>query len=107
VIPDRLAFFTADLTAETVFTNTTGEVAEVDQIICANPSTGAATVVRITIGVDGATTRAVFIPVPAGENTVLFDARLVYEGTEVMQAASSVTDDVVVVTVVGRVRLVS
>lgn len=98
----RLAFFTADTTAETVFTNSTGHSTTAETVNCANPSGGAATNVILTIGADGATTRALVIPVPAGPATVTVHPNLKYTGTETMQASSSATDDVVVVTVNGR-----
>jgi hypothetical protein len=107
VVEDRLAFFTADATAETVYTNVAGTIARVTNVVCANPSTGTATTIRLTLGVDGATTRWLFIPIPAGENTQIVNAEQTYEGVEVMQAGSSLTDDVVVVSVNGYKRLVS
>lgn len=98
----RLAFFTVDLTAETVFTNTTGHSTTAETVTLANPSGGAATNVLLTIGADGATTRVLVIPVPAGPATVIVHPNLKYTGTETMQASSSATDDVVVATVDGR-----
>jgi hypothetical protein len=97
----RLAFFTADLTPETVFTNSAGTITTITSITLAQPSTGVATVIRLTIGADGATTRWFEYQVPAGTGFYTFYPGIVLTGTETIQASSTVSDDVVVCTING------
>lgn len=97
----RLAFFTVDATAETVYTNVTGVTTKVTSVTLAQPAAGVATTIRLTIGVDGATTRWFEYPVPAGAGTYIFYPMLVLSGTETIQASSVSADDVVVCTISG------
>lgn len=103
----RLAFFTADATAETVFTNVSGTVTRVTSITIAQPSTGAATTIRLSIGADAATTRWFEYPVPAGAGFYTFYPGVVLSGTETIQASSVSADDVAVVTINGQQDLVA
>jgi hypothetical protein len=97
----RLAFFTADLTPETVYTNVTGTLTRIESVTLAQPATGVATTIRLTIGADGATTRWFEYPVPAGVGSYTFYPGVVLSGTETIQASSTVSDDVVVCTING------
>lgn len=97
----RLAFALADATPETVYTNTAGFTTVVDSITIAQPSTGLATIIRISIGVDTAATRVFEYPVPAGTGFLTFYPGFVLTGTEVLQLSSVSADDVCVVTING------
>lgn len=103
----RLAFFTVDATAETVYTNVAGTVTRVTSVTLSQPSTGVATTIRLTIGLDGATTRWFEYPVPAGAGFYTFYPQLVLSGTETIQASSVSADDVVVCTINGIQDLVA
>jgi hypothetical protein len=96
---------TADTTAETVYTNTSGQVTVLESMTMANPSTGTATDVRLSIGADGATTRVINFPVPAGSGTYTIYPMLRITGTTTLQLSSSSTDDVVVTTGNGYIDL--
>lgn len=102
MVNKRLAFFTADTTPETVYTNATGVTTRVTSVTIAQPSTAGATVIRLTIGADGATTRWFEYSVPAGTFFAVFNPLIVLSGTETIQASSTVTDDVAVVTINGQ-----
>jgi hypothetical protein len=99
----RLAFFTADVTAETVFTGTAGHISIAETIVIGNPSGGAATNFVLAIGTDGATTRVIVQSIPAGPSTIILHPNLKLVAAEVLQASSSATDDVLVVGIFGRV----
>lgn len=103
----RLGFFTADTTPETVFTNTTGQVTTLESVTVAQPSTAAATTIRLTIGADGATTRWFEQAIPQGVGTYTFPVNQKFTGTEICQASSTSTDDVAVVSLNGRKQLVA
>lgn len=87
---------TADTTAETVFTNLANTVAVLEGMTVANPAAGAATNVILSYGVDGATTRSLVYPVPAGAFYAFIPIGWRVTGTTVLQLSSSATDDVVV-----------
>lgn len=87
---------TADTTAETVFTNVTGTIAVLESITIAQGSTAAATVVRISYGADGATTREIEFSVPAGTGTYFLYPAIRITGTNTLQLSSTTTDDVAV-----------
>jgi hypothetical protein len=93
---------TADATAETVYTNITGTVATLESFTMAQPSTGVATVIRLSMGVDGATTRVIEFQVPAGLGTYTLYPMFKITGTTVLQLSSVSADDVVVCTGSGR-----
>lgn len=103
----RLFFGTADLTAETVFTNTAGQATKLESVTMAQPSSGLATTVRLTIGADAATTRVIEYPIPAGAGTYIIYPGIILTGTETIQLSSTVTDDVVVCTGNGSSEVVS
>lgn len=103
----RLAFATADTTAETVFTNTTGQLTKIESVTIAQGSAAGATVIRVAVGTDGATTRVIEYSVPAGTGTYILYPNVVLSGTEVIQLSSTVTDDVAVVTINGSSELVA
>ncbi len=87
---------TADTTAETVFTNVTGKAAILDAMTIANPSTGVATVVRLSVGTDvSVTTRVIEFPVPAGTGTYVIYPGITITGTTILQLSSTVSDDIV------------
>lgn len=87
---------TADATAETVYTNLVNTVTVLESVTVSNPDTGAATTILISLGADGATTRVVQYPIPAGAGTYIFYPLLRVTGTQILQLSSSVTDDVAV-----------
>jgi len=89
---------TADTTAETVFTNITGTVAVLETLTMANPSTGAATNIILALGTDGATTRVIIYPLPAGPCTHVVYPGIRVTSTTILQLSSSSTDDVAVCT---------
>ncbi len=103
----RLAFFLVDATAETVYTNVSGTVTKITSVTLAQPSSGAATTIRLTIGADAAGTRWFEYPVPAGAGTYIFYPQVVLSGTETIQASSVSADDVVVCTINGVQDLVA
>lgn len=92
----------ADTTAETVFTNVTGKAAILDTLTMANPSSGGATTIRLSVGTDGATTRAIDYTIPAGVGTYVVYPGIVLTGTTILQLSSTSTDDVVICTGNGR-----
>jgi hypothetical protein len=94
---------TADTTPETVFTNVTGTVAIIDSITMANPASAAATNVILSVGSDGATTREIVYPMPAGPFTAIIYPGITVTGTTILQLSSSATDDVCVTSGNGRV----
>ncbi len=87
---------TADTTPETVYTNLVNTVTVLESITISNPDTGAATTVILSLGSDGATTRVVQYPIPAGVGTYVFYPLLRVTGTQILQLSSSTTDDVAV-----------
>lgn len=101
MLKKRLAFATADTTPETVYTNTSGFTTVAETLTIAQPSTALATVIRCSIGTDGATTRVFEYSVPAGTQFLTFYPGWVITGTEVLQLSSVSTDDVAVVTING------
>lgn len=103
----RIAFFTADATPETVYTNVSGTVTRIESVTLAQPSTAAATIIRLTIGVDGATTRWFEYSLSIGAQFVTVYPGVVLTGTETIQASSTVTDDVVVCTINASQDLVA
>lgn len=103
----RLFFATADSTAETVFTNVTGQTTKIESVTMANPSSGLATVIRLSIGTDAATTRVIEYSIPAGTGTYIIYPGIILTGTETIQLSSTVTDDVVVVTGNGSTDIAS
>lgn len=90
-----------DATAETVFTNTSGTITTVSSVTLAQPSTGVATVVRLSLGVLAAATTIFEYQVPAGTGFYTFYPGWVLTGTDVIQAQSTVSDDVVIMTING------
>lgn len=107
ILRKRLFFTTADLTPETVFTNTSGQITKLESLTLAQPASAAATVIRLSIGADGATTRVVEYPLDAGARTVVLYPNIVLTGTETIQLSSTGTDDVVVVTGSGTSDVVA
>lgn len=107
ILRKRLFFTPADTTAETVFTNVSGQVTRLESMTMAQPSTAAATVIRLSIGVDGATTRVIEYPLDAGARTVVVYPNIILTGTETLQLSSTGTDDVVVCTGSGTSDLVA
>lgn len=99
----RLFFTPVDSTVETVYTNLTGTITRLDTLTLANPAGGGATNVRLTIGADAAGTRVIIYPVPSGPCTIILYPGLIFTGTDIIQLASDVTDDVVVATGNGTV----
>lgn len=97
----RLAFTPVDATAETVFTNVTGTITRVESVTLAQPSTAAATVIRVSIGALVAATTVFEYAVPQGTQFFTFYPGWVLTGTETIQAQSTVTDDVVIMTING------
>lgn len=97
-IKKRLFFTTADTTPETVFTNVAGEKTELQTMTMAKPAAAVATDIRLSIGADGATTRMIEYPLPAGAGTWVVNPGIVLSGTETLQLSSTVSDDVVVCT---------
>lgn len=97
----RLAFFTVDASVETVYTNVTGTITKITSITFAQPASGVATTVQLTIGADAAGTRVIQYPIPAGAGTYIIYPGIVLTGTETIQASSTVSDDVVVCTING------
>lgn len=87
---------TADTTPETVYTNLVNTITVLESITIANPDTGLATSVILSLGADGATTRVVNYPIPAGGGTYTFYPLLRITGTQILQLSSSVTDDIAV-----------
>lgn len=87
---------TADTTAETVYTNLANTVTVLESITISNPDTGLATSVILSLGSDGATTRVINYPIPAGGGTYVFYPLLRITGTQILQLSSSATDDVAV-----------
>lgn len=107
ILRKRLFFTPADTTAETVFTNTAGQVTKLESLTMAQPATAAATVIRLAIGTDGATTRVIEYPLDAGARTVVVYPNIVITGTETLQLSSTATDDVVICTGSGTSDLVA
>ncbi len=89
---------TADTTPETVFTNLVNTVTVLETITISNPDTGLATTIILSLGADGATTRVVQYPIPAGAGTYTFAPLLRITGTQILQLSSTVTDDIAVTT---------
>lgn len=106
-IKKRLFFNTADTTPETVFTNTSGQVTTLRTMVMSKPAGSVATDIRLSIGADGATTRAIEYSLPAGAGTWVVYPDLVLTGTETLQLSSTVSDDVVVCTGSGDSELVA
>lgn len=92
----------ADTTAETVFTNVTGKCATLESLNVQQPNGSAATEVVLSVGVDGATTRVLRYPIPAGSYSNTFYPNLKITGTTVLQLSSTVTDDVCITYASGR-----
>ncbi len=103
-IKKRLFFTPADATPETVFTNTAGQITTVDSLTMAKPDGSVATNIRLSIGADGAATRAIEYPLPAGAGTWVVYPGIVLTGTETLQLSSTVSDDVVVCTGNGSIE---
>lgn len=103
----RLFFTPADATPETVFTNTASQATKLESVTMAQGSSGLATVIRLSIGADGAATRVIEYSVPAGAGTYIIYPNIVLTGTETIQLSSTVTDDVCVVTGNGSSDIVS
>ncbi len=89
---------TADTTAETVFTNSPGTVTVLESMTLANPVGGAATTVVLSLRTDGAATRVIEYPVPAGAGSYVAYPMLRITDDNILQLSSTVTDDVVVTT---------
>jgi len=103
----RLFFTTADTTAETVYTNTTGQLTRLESMTMANAAGAAATNIHLSISADSSTTRVLIFPVPAGPTTIIVYPNIVIQSTEILQLSSTNTDDVCVVTGNGSVELVA
>jgi hypothetical protein len=103
----RLFFATADATAETVFTNTTSQQTTLESLTMAQGSTGLATEIRLSIGADGATTRVIQYPIPAGTGFYVVYPNVKLTGTETFQLSSNAADDVVVCTGNGYSEVIS
>jgi hypothetical protein len=86
----------ADSTAETVFTNTANRTTKLTEMTMASPAGAVAANVRLSIGTDGATTRVIEYPLPAGPQTVVINPGLVLTGTETLQLSCSGSDDVII-----------
>lgn len=98
-IRKRLFFLTADTTPETAYTNPgTGQTTVLETMTIAQGSSALATTIRLSIGADGATTRVIEYPVPAGTGTYIVNPGVTITGTETFQLSSVTTDDVAVVT---------
>jgi hypothetical protein len=94
---------TADATAETVYTNLVNTVTTLESFTMAQPSTGVATIIRLSLGADGATTRVIEFQVPAGVGSYTLYPMLKITGSgTVLQLSSVSADDVVVCTASGR-----
>lgn len=106
-IKRRLFFTPADTTAETVFTNTSGQVTTLESLTMAKPAGSVATDIRLSIGADAAATRAIEYPLPAGGGTWVVYPGIVLTGTETLQLSSTGSDDVVVCTGNGNSELVA
>lgn len=106
-IKKRLFFTPADTTAETVFTNVAGQVTTVESMTMSKPAGSVATDIRLSIGADGATTRAIEYPLPAGAGTWVVYPGLVLTGTETLQLSSTVSDDIVICTGNGNSEVVA
>lgn len=89
---------TADTTPETVFTNVPGTVAVLESMTLANPSSGGATTVLLSLLADDAATRVIAYPVPAGTGSYVVYPMLRLVDANVLQLSSTLTDDVVVTT---------
>lgn len=85
-----------DTTAETVFTNTANRTTKLTEMTISSPTGAAAARVRLSIGTDGATTRVIEYPLPAGPQTVILSPGIVLTGTETLQLSCPDSDDVVV-----------
>jgi hypothetical protein len=107
LIRKRLFFTPADTTPETVYTNSTGQVTKLESLTMAQPATAGATTIRLSIGADGATTRVIEYPVPAGAGTYIVYPNIVLTGTETLQLSSVTTDDVTICTGNGTTDLVA
>jgi hypothetical protein len=95
----RIALFgptLADTTAETVFTNLVNTIAKLESLTMASPSGAVETVVRLSIGTDGLTTRVMEYRVPAGPQFITVYPGWNITGTSIVQLSSTVSDDVVV-----------
>lgn len=103
----RLFFGTASTTPATAFTNTTGQLTKLESMTMANPVAAAATNIRLSIGADGATTRVIVYPMPAGPLTVIVYPNIVLSGTETFQLSSDTTNNVCVCTGNGSSELVA
>ncbi len=105
--PRRLFFNTAATSPATVFTNTAGQTTTLESITVANPSTGTATTVRLSIGADAAGTRVLQYLIPPGVYTQTFYPNEKVTGTETFQLSSTDSNNVVVVTGSGYSEVTS
>lgn len=103
----RLFFTPADQTPETVYTNTNNQITKLTEMTMAQGSGGGATTIRLSIGADGAATRVIEYPIPAGAGTYVVYPGITLTGTETLQLSSTSTDDVVVCTGNGYTELVA
>ena len=103
----RLFFTPADSSAETVYSNTTGQVTVIDSITMAKPAGSLATDIRLSIGTDGVATRVIEYPLAAGAVTAVVYPGIVLTGTENLQLSAVGTDDVVICTGNGSVDLIA
>jgi hypothetical protein len=106
-IKKRLFFTPADATAETVFTNTAGQITTLESMTMAKPSASVAADIRLSIGTDAAGTRVIEYPLPAGTQFAVIYPGIVLSGTETLQLSAVGSDDVVICTGSGSVELVA
>lgn len=88
----------AATTPATVFTNVPGTVGVLESLTLANPLSGGATTVILSLLTDDAATRVVEYPVPAGAGTWVVYPMLRLVDASILQLSSTLTNGVVITT---------